>query len=144
MGSKAVVPSVASRWGGPEGFWRFLGVAAALSFVVLLVGGQAQAAPPTIPGATYVGSETCKGCHEDQFKKMEHTLHGKLLGTQLSKGDLQARGCEGCHGPGSKHLEDQANPANNLRFGKTSILKAADKNEVCLQCHSRGKQVLWS
>jgi DmsE family decaheme c-type cytochrome len=76
-------------------------------------------------------------------QKMEHTPHGKLLGTKLSKGDFQQRGCEGCHGPGSKHLEDPGNPANNFRFGKKSPLAAADKNEVCLQCHSRGKQILW-
>ncbi|MBI4842618.1 MAG: DmsE family decaheme c-type cytochrome [candidate division NC10 bacterium] len=74
---------------------------------------------------------------------MEHSLHGKLLGTKLSKGDLQPRGCEGCHGAGSKHLEDPANPAFNLRFGKKSPLTAADKNAVCLQCHQRGKRILW-
>jgi len=33
--------------------------------VLLLLGAQAQAAPPTIPGATYIGSDQCKGCHED-------------------------------------------------------------------------------
>ena len=98
---------------------------------------------PTIPGASYVGSETCKGCHADQFQKMESTLHGKLLGTNLAKSELQQRGCEACHGPGSKHIEDQANPANNLRFGKNSPLPAGAKNEVCLQCHMRGKQILW-
>jgi DmsE family decaheme c-type cytochrome len=75
---------------------------------------------------------------------MESTLHGKLLGTNLAKGDLQSRGCEGCHGPGSKHLEDPANPANNLRFGKKSALLPEAQNSVCLQCHARGKQMLWA
>ena len=102
------------------------------------------AAAPTIPGATYVGSETCNGCHEDVGKKMEPSLHGKLLGTKLSKGPLQAQGCEGCHGPGSKHMENPADPMGNLRFGKNSPLVAADQNAVCLQCHARGKQILWA
>ena len=143
MGSKAIVPSAGSRGRIPRGFWPLLGVVAALVVMGLALGARAEAAPPTVPGATYIGSEQCKGCHEDLQKKMEQTLHGKLLGTKLSKGDLQPRGCEACHGPGSKHLEDPSNPANNLRFGKTSPVAAADKNEVCLQCHSRGKQMLW-
>lgn len=143
MGSKAVPRSAGSRWRVPGSAWRLLAVVAALVVVGLVPGARADAAPPTIPGATYIGSEQCKGCHEDVAKKMEHSLHGKLLGTKLSKGDLQPRGCEACHGPGSKHLEDPANPANNLRFGKKSPLAAADKNGVCIQCHSRGKQILW-
>jgi len=143
MGSKAIVPSAGSHWRGLRGFWRLVGMGAALSVVALVLGVRVEAAPPTVAGATYIGSEQCKGCHEDLAKKMEHTLHGKLLGTKLAKSDLQQRGCEGCHGPGSKHLEDPANPAFNLRFGKKSPLAAAGKNEVCLQCHAKGKQILW-
>jgi DmsE family decaheme c-type cytochrome len=143
MESKAIPRSAIPRWRAPRALWRVLGVAAALLIAGLAFGARAEAQAPKIPGATYVGSDTCKGCHEDQAKKMEHTPHGKLLGTQLSRGDLQPHGCEACHGPGSKHLEDQANPANNLRFGKKSPLTAVDQNAVCLQCHSRGKQILW-
>lgn len=125
-------------------FWAPLGLVGALAIVGLILAVQVEAAaPPTVPGATYVGSETCKGCHEDLFKKIEHSLHGKLLGTKLSRTDVQRRGCEACHGPGSKHLEDPANPAFNLRFGKKTSLTATDQNSVCLQCHQRGKQILW-
>jgi DmsE family decaheme c-type cytochrome len=98
--------------------------------------------PPTVPGATYIGSDTCKGCHEDQFKKLDGTLHGRALG-EKGRTDLQRQGCEACHGPGSKHLEDQANPAFNIRFGPKSKLVATDQNAVCLQCHQRGRRLFW-
>lgn len=143
MESKAVVASASSRWRGAGGFWPLVGVIAVLSVVALLLGARvAGAAPPTVPGATYVGSETCKGCHEDQFKKMDATLHGRVLGDK-GRTELQKHNCESCHGPGSKHLEDQANPANNIRFGPKSRQTAAEQNAVCLQCHQRGKRLFW-
>lgn len=143
MESKAIPRSAIPRWRVPRALWRVLGVAAALLVVGLALGARAEAEAPKVPGATYVGSDTCKGCHEDQAKKMEHTLHGKLLGTQLSKGDLQPRGCEACHGPGSKHLEDQANPAYSVRFGPKSAQSVEQRNAVCLQCHQKGKRLFW-
>lgn len=121
-----------------------VGALGLLAAAGLLLAMPAQAAPPRVAGATYVGSDTCKGCHEDVAKGMEQSLHGKLLGTKLSKGPLQAQGCEGCHGAGSKHMENPADPAGNLRFGKQSPLSPADQNAMCLQCHARGKQILWA
>lgn len=126
-------------------FWAPLGLVGALAVVGFFLAVQAAAAgQPTVPGATFVGSDACKGCHEDVAKKTEHTLHGKLLGTKLSRGDFQQRGCEACHGPGSKHLEDPANPTFNIRFGKKATLAVTDQNAVCLQCHQRGKRILWA
>ena len=61
----------------------FAGLVLAAS--LCLVAPIEAAAPPTVPGATYVGSDTCKGCHEAEAKEMERTIHGKLLGTKLRR-----------------------------------------------------------
>jgi DmsE family decaheme c-type cytochrome len=135
-------PSARTPWRGPGSSWVLLGLVSALGIMALLLVTRVEAAVPTVPEATYVGSEACKGCHEDQFKKMDATLHGRVLGEQ-GRTALQKQSCESCHGPGSKHMEDQANPAFNIRFGPKSQQSVADQNAVCLQCHQRGKRAFW-
>ncbi|HRH42064.1 MAG TPA: DmsE family decaheme c-type cytochrome [Pyrinomonadaceae bacterium] len=90
-----------------------------------------------IPNANadeYVGSESCKACHEDQFNSFSETKHSKLAQLPSWKGKVQ--GCEGCHGPGRAHTEDATD--------KTKIISFKDKNskqisETCLGCHA-GKE----
>ena len=82
----------------------------------------------------YVGSESCKACHEDQFKNFSGTKHSKLKDVASWKDKVQ--GCESCHGPGKKHLEDATDPKKIISFkGKSSKLIS----ESCLSCHS-GKE----
>ena len=119
-----------------------LGLAGLVLIAGLCLGTRGEAAAPAIPGATFVGSETCKGCHEDQFKKLDATLHSRVLG-ERGRTALQQQACESCHGPGSKHLEDQTNPAYSVRFGPKSGHSVADRNAVCLQCHQKGKRAFW-
>lgn len=78
----------------------------------------------------YVGSETCRGCHEDQFKRFSRTKHAKLAEVSSWKGKVQ--GCESCHGPGKEHVESG---------DKTKIITFDNKNakeiaETCLACHA--------
>jgi predicted CXXCH cytochrome family protein len=85
-------------------------------------------------GDDYVGSETCKACHEDQFKAFDKTKHAKL--PTIASWKDKAKGCESCHGPGSKHVEDPT--------VKGSIISFVNKNsktiaETCLACHA-GKE----
>jgi len=82
----------------------------------------------------YVGSESCKDCHEDQFKGFSTTKHAKLADLNGWKDKIQ--GCESCHGPGKSHLEDATD--------KTKIISFKNKNskeisETCLSCHA-GKE----
>jgi hypothetical protein len=56
----------------------------------------------------YVGSETCKTCHEDMpvkgfFKSFEDSPH--YVSTLDSKKGPEWHGCEACHGPGKEHVE---------------------------------------
>lgn len=82
----------------------------------------------------YVGSESCKACHEDQFKSVAATKHGKLANLESWKGKVQ--NCEGCHGAGKAHVEGGGD--------KTKIISFKDKDpkqisESCLTCHA-GKE----
>ncbi|HYJ90328.1 MAG TPA: DmsE family decaheme c-type cytochrome [Pyrinomonadaceae bacterium] len=92
------------------------------------------AAVPDANSDDYVGTETCKACHEDQFNSFAKTKHSKLSEVKSWKDKVQ--GCEQCHGPGRKHVEDPT--------VKGSIISFKDKDsktisETCLTCHA-GKE----
>ena len=54
---------------------------------------------PSHDASQYVGSDTCKTCHEGIYNAWEKTPHWK---TTLNKeGGPSQQGCEGCHGPGA-------------------------------------------
>lgn len=99
--------------------------------------------PPTIKDAAYIGWQACLECHGEQHKKMESTLHGKILLTSVARTDLQRYGCEACHGPGSQHVKDYTDPTSIIRLGPTSPHPALSQNAVCLQCHAKGKRLFW-
>jgi DmsE family decaheme c-type cytochrome len=102
---------------------------------VLILEASAQTTPPQTvdPGsaAHYVGSDTCKGCHEEVFQKgFEATPHFK---TTLKDG----HGCESCHGPGSQHVEGGGDVTKIIRF---TTLTRPQANARCLECHAASRQ----
>jgi DmsE family decaheme c-type cytochrome len=62
------------------------------------------------------------------------TAHGKAMDPRSPAGK---QGCETCHGPGSKHIED---PSSNPMI---KFKKPADAEATCTSCHSRGNHALW-
>jgi len=81
--------------------------------------------------ADFVGDDSCKVCHEDQFKSYATTAHIKLAET----GEWTAvnQGCESCHGPGKAHAEAGGDKTKIVRFSEETAKKISDK---CLTCHA--------
>ena len=99
-----------------------------------IVTGSDEVAQQIVSDDNYIGSESCKACHEDQFKSFADTKHAKLAQLESWKGKVQ--GCESCHGPGKDHMEGGGD--------KTKIISFKNKNskeisETCLACHA-GKE----
>ena len=82
----------------------------------------------------YVGSETCRACHESQFDRVAATKHGKLGTLSAWKGKVV--GCESCHGPGKEHVEGGGDKTK-IKVFKGMNSKAV--SETCLACHA-GKE----
>ena len=82
----------------------------------------------------YIGSETCKNCHEEQFNSFAETKHAKLETLASWKGKVV--GCESCHGSGKAHVEGGGDKTKIASFKKMTS-KAV--SETCLTCHS-GKE----
>ena len=81
-------------------------------------------APPNVAGATFVGSNKCADCHEDQTKHFGSATHAKLALKDAKGTDIS---CESCHGAGSIHVKAGG--------GKGTIVNPRKSPETCFQCH---------
>lgn len=82
--------------------------------------------PATIPGAEYVGMESCAGCHEKTVKDFKYARHAKLTVTLPDGKDVV--GCESCHGAGSLHMAAGGGKG-------VSIINPGESPAACYQCH---------
>jgi DmsE family decaheme c-type cytochrome len=87
--------------------------------------------------AEYLGSDTCLGCHDDAAKHLADTLHWKTANPRSPAAD---KGCESCHGPGSRHIED---PGDDTAIRKFSKMSPHETSATCLTCHAKGTHALW-
>jgi DmsE family decaheme c-type cytochrome len=94
---------------------------------------------PTDP-SLYVGSETCKTCHEDMpskefYKKYEDSPH--FVTTVDTKKGPEWQGCEACHGPGKAHVDGGGDKTKIFTFKEAS---AEETSARCLGCHQYGEE----
>jgi predicted CXXCH cytochrome family protein len=102
------------------------GGAVALALILLSCSTTTRTilAPPSIPGAEFVGSEECATCHEEISRNFRTATHARLE----AKGENAKNvGCESCHGPGSLHV--------NSGGGAGTIVNPRKSPETCFQCH---------
>lgn len=95
---------------------------------------KAQRADAAVSGATYVGQETCVGCHENVKVEGLHAMKAD------SKSPASGKGCESCHGPGSKHADDPEK-VKPVQFDK---ITAAEASSSCTSCHTTGEHTFWA
>ncbi len=81
-------------------------------------------AVPDIPGAGFVGNETCSACHEQHVKEFSFTTHARLSVPNARMAG--STGCESCHGAGSLHVDDGT--------GKF-IVNPGKSPQACFVCH---------
>lgn len=82
--------------------------------------------PVVIPGAEYVGMDSCAMCHDQLHKYFQMSEHASVaLKTSEDDDPVQVEGCETCHGPGSLHIEGGGD--------KTKILRGDTR--TCFTCH---------
>jgi predicted CXXCH cytochrome family protein len=81
----------------------------------------------------FVGSETCKACHEDQFNAFWKTAHARLAEAGWK---AEKQGCESCHGPGKGHVDGGGDKLKIRTFENESPKQIS---ENCLSCHA-GKE----
>jgi len=103
-----------------------------------------EAAAAAAAPKEYVGAETCKGCHEDQYQKFAHTKMGRLF-LNHPRNTMERLACEGCHGPGKAHVEAGGGRGVGglISFTKNDPAPVEQRNAVCLQCHEKTARLFW-
>ncbi len=98
--------------------------------VTTLFAAASVAAVAAFGQQAYVGADACAPCHEDHVRWVRGSVHENVA---LPSGKGQAaRGCEACHGPGARHVEN-ASPETIISFRKET---AGVRSGQCLACHN--------
>ena len=100
---------------------------AGIVLMACISAGRVSAAPDESP--SYVGSETCKTCHEEIYNNLQKTPHFAI--ESGARPAWKQKSCESCHGPGSKHAESAS--ADDIK--NPAKLSPEQVDRTCLTCH---------
>jgi DmsE family decaheme c-type cytochrome len=100
------------------------------------------AAGPAQDKDGYVGEARCAQCHKLEQEHWAHTVHAKVFRLN-PRNELAQRGCEACHGPGAKHIENAADPKGIIAFTRKRGAPLETQNGQCLQCHKGRERIFW-
>jgi DmsE family decaheme c-type cytochrome len=84
----------------------------------------------------YVGSDTCKGCHDEAGKSIEASPHSRIGTSKKIRGEA-VHGCESCHGPGAAHVEAGGDKSKIFTFNRA---KPEQVTKRCLSCHEANSE----
>jgi DmsE family decaheme c-type cytochrome len=84
----------------------------------------------------------CGTCHSQEDKHFNNTVHAKAFANP--KNSLEAKVCEACHGPGSKHTADASNHSLLIGFTQAWGTPVDVQQGQCLQCHKGGQRQNWA
>ncbi|HEY5622728.1 MAG TPA: DmsE family decaheme c-type cytochrome [Gammaproteobacteria bacterium] len=90
----------------------------------------------------FAGTEICSSCHRITANEWAHTVHASIF-LLNPRSELEARGCEACHGPGDQHRLNPLDPATIVRFTEGSMTPVTEQNGMCLTCHNGGERIHW-
>jgi len=113
---------------------RYLGISLFAFVVLVSFVGITALSQERMKSEGYVGSETCKGCHQELYEGFKkNDPHWKsLVDPKILE---EKKGCESCHGPGTKHVEAEGK-GFILSFKKGNT---KDRSDSCLKCHEKQK-----
>jgi len=105
--------------------------------------------------ARYVGADTCKACHTDQFQHWQSTAHASLNAENAARPDQLYRfvtgsgadggypeagrdgvQCEACHGPAERHVQQPEAKGHSYIVGLGGECPSCVVEQICRTCHS--------